>query len=514
MRFTRTAIIALVCLAAAIQQAIAVDTPPAVASTSTRASSKAVIVGLDGEIDDFNERTLFQRFDEARRLGADTIILQLNTYGGLVTAGLDISRFLKRQNDLHIICFVDDKAIYAGAMIALACDEIVMQPGSMLGDCAPISLSPTGTGMETMGAAERAKAESPILADFDDSARRNGYDPLLVQSMVSVGRIVHWIQNDAGERRFVDQATYDKLIHEGWKAVPDVADPVDGPETLLTVSADTALKLGLAKAIEASPESLAASRGLTILDTFTSSAGEAIISLLSSAAVRGILTTIFLFTLYTSFSHPGHGMPEVICVTTLGLLVGVPLLTGYAQWWEILAIIIGVFLIALEIFVVPGLGFVGISGMMLLLLGLTMTWVGKEPWPGIMPHLQGTWSALRQAIVIVVAGMFCSMLLWFWLQRYLPKLPYFNRLILTTISGSIAGMQSATDSTKTVWPPPGSRGRAITDLRPGGSAAFHDSAINNTRIIDVISDSGFVAAGADVAVREVRGNHVVVRALT
>src|SRR5450432_1031779 len=140
-------------------------------------SSKAVVIVLKGEIDEYNKSTLFKRFDEARRLGADTIILQTNTYGGLVTSGLDISRFLKQQNDLHVICFIDEKAISAGAMIALACDEIVMQPGALLGDCAPITISESG--LQTMGAAERAKMESPILEDFSDSAARNGYDPLL-----------------------------------------------------------------------------------------------------------------------------------------------------------------------------------------------------------------------------------------------------------------------------------------------------------------------------------------------
>src|SRR5438128_228306 len=92
----KCAIILLACLAGALQQAVAVAAPATIETSATRATSKAVVVGLDGEIDDFNKRTLFRRFDEARALGADTIILQLNTYGGLVTSGLDISRFLKR----------------------------------------------------------------------------------------------------------------------------------------------------------------------------------------------------------------------------------------------------------------------------------------------------------------------------------------------------------------------------------------------------------------------------------
>lgn len=488
------------------------STAPAT-TTASRISSKAVIVALRGEIDDYNKKALIKRFAEARRLGADTLIIQINTYGGLVTSGLEISQFIKLQNDLHTIAYVDEKAISAGAMIAIACDEIVMQPGSRLGDCAPIVMSETG--LQTLGPAERAKAESPILQDFYDSAVRNGYDPLLVQSMVSVGRTVRWIESTTGERKFIDEKEFTKYSEQGWKPVPGVRDPIDAENELLTVGPDVALKLGLAKAIEPSPQSLSAARGLTILATFEPSAGEMLIKFLGSGTIRALLTTIFLFALYTSFSHPGHGMPEVLAVTTLSLLVGVPLLTGYAQWWEIIAIVIGLVLIALEIFVIPGFGVTGITGIILVLFGLTMTWVGSEPVsiPGVLPRLSGTWTALQQGLLIVVGGMICSLLLWFWLQRYLPSLPYFNKLILTTTTGALdmRGAGNDTSGSAATWPAIGSRGRATTDLRPGGSAAFHDPSINDSQMTDVVSDSGFVRAGSEVVVREVHGNRVVVR---
>ncbi|HEY1629251.1 MAG TPA: hypothetical protein VGF52_05295 [Tepidisphaeraceae bacterium] len=464
-----------------------------------------MIIQLKGEIDDYNRDSLMRRFAEARQLGADTIILQLNTYGGLVTAGLDISSFLKRQNDLHVIAFVDEKAISAGAMIALSCNEIVMEPGSKLGDCAPITVSETG--LQTMGAAERAKMESPILEDFSESAERNGYDPLLVRSMVSYPIVVHWVENSDGQKKFVDEPTYQKLIQAGWKPVADVPDPVDAADTLLTVGNNLALKLGLSKATEASPQALAASRNLQIVATLSPPAGETVIQLLSSAAVRGILTTIFLFALYTSFSHPGHGAAEALAISTLALLLGVPLLTGYAQWWEILAIIAGIMLLAFEILVFPGHLVSAVAGIILIVVGLTMTFVGREPpgLPGIFPQLNGTWLAMEHGLFIVVVGMICSLLLWMWLQRYLPHLPYFNRLILTNTGGKFSG------NVNDLWPAIGSVGKATTDLRPGGSAQFPDPAVGEPRIANVISESGFVDAGADVIVREVQGNRVIVR---
>jgi membrane-bound serine protease (ClpP class) len=483
----------------------------------TTPPSQAAVILLGGTIDNFSSEALVRRFKQAREIGAGTVILKIDTYGGLVTAGLDISRFIKREQDLHVIALVDEKAISAGAMIALACDEIVMSPGALLGDCAPIAMSTTG-GLEPMPEAERAKAESPILEDFYDSALRNGYDPLLTQAMVSVGRVVHWMQNEDGERRFVDAKGYEALMAEGgWKPVETARDPIDAGDTLLTVSTDLAQKLGLARGVAHSPEDLANQRGMSIIATLEPGRAEAIVGFLSSMTVRAVLTTIFMLALYMAFSHPGHGLPEVAAVMSLGMLVGVPLLTGYAQWWEILAILVGLLLLAVEIFVIPGFGVTGISGIVLILFGLVMTFVGDEPVgvPGVLPSLAGTWTALRQGLIVVVSGLACSLLLWLWLQRYLPKLPYVNRLILTSTSGNVnvadSDLRGAVELV--AWPAVGAVGTAITDLKPGGAAEFRDDAINDTRITDVVSDSGFVVAGQKVIVREVKGSRVVVRAV-
>src|SRR5215213_7895632 len=169
-----------------------------------------VVITVDGQIDDYARGLLFRRFEKARALNADVVILRIDTYGGMVTSALDMSRFLKRQNDLHVIAFVHDKAISAGAMIALACDELVMSPDATIGLAAPIAISPLGR-VEGMGAAERAKAESPLLADFYDSAVRNHHDPLLAEAMVAVGRVVYWLEGPGGERQFVAQQGFDRL---------------------------------------------------------------------------------------------------------------------------------------------------------------------------------------------------------------------------------------------------------------------------------------------------------------
>jgi membrane-bound serine protease (ClpP class) len=488
-------------------QATTVESSPATAPATAPANATTVIIRLQGEIDDFNRDALFRRFKEARRLGAKTVILDVNTYGGLVTAGLEISRFLKQQDDVHVVAFIGEKAISAGAMIALAADEIVMAPSAMIGDSAPISVG-SGGGMVPMGDAERAKAESPILEDFYESAVKNGYDPQLAQAMVQVGRTVHWVENTDGKRRFVNAEQYKQLTGDGWKPVEGVRDPIDAGNTLLTVTTDLAVKLGLARGTAPSAEALASERGLTIAATLVPTGGERLIGWLDNGIVRFVLMLVFMQSLYAALHAPGHGFPEVLALSSLGILVGIPMLTGYAQWWEVLAIILGLVLIALELFVIPGFGVTGISGIALFLFGLTMTFVGSEPsgLPGILPSMNGTWDALRQALFIVTGGMACSLMLWFWLNRFLPKMPYFNKLILSGVAGG-ATMTSSVGAPDDVGPAVGDAALALTDLRPSGSARLETTG----GVTAVISDSGFVKAGARLVVREVSGNRIVVR---
>lgn len=494
---------------------LARSTKPATTTPSSAAPTPTVVIQLSGTVDDFNRDALKKRFADARELGATTVILDVDTYGGAVSSALDISRFIKQQKDLRTIAFVGEKAISAGIMIAMSADELVMAPGAMIGDSAPIAVHPRG-GLQPLPAAERAKLESPILADFYDSALRNGYDPLLAEAMVSVGKSVYWVQGPTGERKFVDAMAYEKLKTENWTDVPGVPVPVDSTETLLTVGTDLAAKLGLAKSVHNSIDDLAASRNLKVMATLEPLLSERVVLLLGSDIFRGLLLTGFSLALYAALHTPGHGAPEAIALTCLGALVGVPILTGYAQWWEIVAILLGLALVATEIFVIPGFGVSGISGILLVVCGLLLTFVPLEPGRGpvSLPSMPATWAAVQSGLTVIVVALVASIGLSFWMRKYLPQMPIFRRLILTEVAGGAGVMGTnptlGNDEAAT-WPPVGATGRASTDLLPGGSAKFMDDAVGAERSANVVSDSGFIAAGAMVVVREVGGNRVVVR---
>jgi membrane-bound serine protease (ClpP class) len=482
-------------------------------------SGPAAVIVLHGDINDFSHRVLVQRFQEARDAGAGTVILDIDTNGGLVTSALEMSRFLKRQTDIHTIAYIGNKAYSAGALIAVACDEIVMGPSAVMGDSAPIAIGPTG--IQPLPPAERGKAESPIITDFRDSARQNGYDEELLVAMVSVGRTVYWVQNvnNPDERRFVNEAVYKELIEGGqWKPVeePGVPNPVDGPDTLLTVHTEQALALGLASAMHETWEDLTTARELSVIAVYVPGWGERLVGLLDSPGLRALLLSMFLVFLYASIHTPGQGFPEVLAAISFSILVGVPLLTGHAQWWEIVVILLGIAMLALEVFVIPGFGITGLAGIIMILGGLLMTFVGPEPgrFPLAPPRLPVTWQMFQEALLTVVAGLAGSLLLFWWLRRYLPRLPYANRLILTTVVGgsdaAMVGSLTNIDPMST-GPAVGAVGKALTDLRPGGSARFVDSA-GGEHVVSVVSDSGFIAEQTPIVVREVAGSHIVVRA--
>ncbi len=479
---------------------------------------KAAVVELHERIDDSARRSFVGRFGQALDSGAKVIVVDLDTYGGLVTSALEISQFIKQQTGVHTIAYVNTKAYSAGAMIALACDEVVMNPTAAIGDCAPIMYTPEGT-LQTLGEDERAKAVSPIIADFLDSARRNGHDSTLVLAMVSAKKVVKWVENPStGQRRFVDEKQAGELLAGGqWKIVAEagVPDPLDGPDTLLTLNTDLAIKTGLAKKAYADMHSLEKDRGLSIAKVYAREAWEPVLEFFGLSAVRAVLIAIFLTCLYISLHAPGHGMAEVIATLALSLAVGVPLLTGYAQWWEILMILVGLVLVALEVFVIPGFGVAGVLGLILTLVGLLLTFVAPEPGrsPLALPTLPGTWRSVQTGLMAIVGAMVASMVISAFLRRYLPSMPMFRKLVLNTAVGetetAMAGSISRIDPSEQL-PAIGARGVAVTELKPGGTVQFQDSA-GAVHAVSVVSESGYVARGSGVVVRKIDGPTILVR---
>lgn len=226
--------IALVCAAVCTStvRAQSSDAPASGASVSvpaSRAAKAPYAITIHGPIDEWTVVSVQRRIEIAERSGADAIIIELDTPGGELQAMLLISSSIKRSK-LRTIAWVNQKALSAGAVIALACGQIVVAEGGVLGDALPIQISML-EGFKEIPDAEREKFLGPVISDLVDSARRNAHDEVLVQGFVRRGVELWLIENPAtGERHFVTAAEYEAAVGEaptrGTPHIPAVTGPV------------------------------------------------------------------------------------------------------------------------------------------------------------------------------------------------------------------------------------------------------------------------------------------------
>lgn len=228
-RAARLAILSmlLLCLAAVevglAQDAVPTETRPApVASVpASRQAQEVVVLPIRTAIDRFTMKSLEQRMQRAENGGARALVIELDTPGGEVGAVLEISDLLKKSQIPTIVAWVNTTAYSGGAIIAMACDEIVTNDPGTLGDALPINVSMI-MGLQPLPPEERQKILAPLLVDLVDSARRNGQDEKLMQGFVSLGVELWLIERTqpgpegqpVGERLFIDKAEYRMLFGE------------------------------------------------------------------------------------------------------------------------------------------------------------------------------------------------------------------------------------------------------------------------------------------------------------
>ncbi len=495
-----------------------------ISADQPRAARQIAVVPIEGVINDVLARSIERRVAEARAAGATTIVFQLNTPGGLVTSALSISRSIKSlPKEIHTVAWVKNEALSAGALISVACREIVMSSASTIGDCAPIMISPVG-GLEELGDAERAKAESPVLQDFRDSAARNGYDALLCRAMVSVGEEVWWIERiNGGERRFVDTAEKKRLIdavEEGqraWRLATSYLDPVSGAECtliqpidnatqLVTLSQSEAVAFGLASAIVSDEAGLREHiLPQASVVRYEISAWEHFALWLNSPLVRGIVFVIMIVGAYIEFQSPGLLIPGGVALLALGVFLGAPYAAGLADIWTIILLVLGVVLLAVEIFILPGFGVAGIAGIVLILGSLLGTFIPREPGAPLfsVPNMQATWDALKTGILVLSTSLIASSVGIVLLARYLPQLAVSRGLISSNpnepttppvVSSELVGLE-------------GDVGVVVAPLRPGGLARF------GAHVIEVHSQGDYIDNGTRVQVLRREGMTVYVRSM-
>lgn len=500
-------------------------------SVADASKGVAAILPLRDEITDITRDSLRRRIEQAKAAGATTIILDMNTPGGLVTSSIEIADLLRNLQGIRTVAWINTTAHSGGALVACACDEIVMARSSRIGDSQVIMGGPTGA--EAVPKELEAKAYTPVIHDFRTSARRNGYSLVLAEAFVVPQREVWWLENiKTGEREFVFKDEKERRIPAStasaanaspadtpqpeWRLVKsyydpllekevDARQPVDTDEELLQMSPSEAIAYGFAKGVVSSEPELIERYHFSNVIRLSPLWSENLALWLTSMYVRGFLLLVLMLSAYVEFHTPGVGLAGLTALIALVLFVGAPYMAGLANVWEIVLIVLGIGLLALELFVIPGFGVVGVAGIGFLLVGLIATFVPEEPgrsFPLLTPSLPATVEAIKVAIVTIVAAMTASVAGMVILSRFLPRMPLLNRLVPANptpsevhVDDPYLGAARVSDLGTTEGP-----------LRPAGKARF------GPLVVDVVTQGEYVESQVPVEVIERRGNRVVVRA--
>jgi len=497
------------------------------------AANVVYILPIHGEINDLTLRFLERGIEEAREQGAQTVVFDVDTPGGLVTSAIDIAQLLKNLHDIRTVAWVNPEAISAGSLISLAANDIVISPRAKIGDCAAIMVGPQG--MQSLGETERAKIDSYILAEFRDSAQANDYPLALCEAMVTLGPAIYRIQNRQTEETlyvYEDELPQYDINEEDLNRfnVDDRAADDDEPEnaeedadepgdwridklvlkerSLLTMLTDEAIEYGFADRVVADENDLLAyleSPDARII-RHEQNWSEAMVAWLTSPFIRGILTIVLLMGLYSEMQSPGLGLAGGVALLAAAVLLGAPYLTGLADAWEIVVIMIGFALLLVEIFFIPGFGIAGIGGLVLMFFGLLLTFVPEDPDPGFLPNIPQTWTALGEGLLALILAGLCATVGMVLLTRYFGSIPLFNRLILAgdtheLTGGASAGVGTGMDVADLSV---GDVGHTLSELRPIGRAEF------GSAVYDVTTSGAWIDTNTRVRVVELTGSRIVV----
>ncbi|HUF47851.1 MAG TPA: NfeD family protein [Vicinamibacterales bacterium] len=411
------------------------------------------VLTIDGVVDLGLAPYVARTLREAKAAGADAVVLEINTFGGRVDAAVAIRDHLL-SSPVRTIGFVNQRAISAGALIALACDTLVMARGGTIGAAAPV----LGGAGESLPADE--KTVSYLRKEFRATADARGRPPQLAEAMVDADVAV------AG------------IIDEG---------------KLLTMTATEALEYKVANRIADTLDAALEAAGLPGATTLRieETWAESVVRFLTHPVVSSLLMTVGLLGILIEIRTPGFGVPGAIGLMALGLFFWGHWIVQLAGWEELLLLIVGIALVAAEVLVIPGTSVAGVAGVVALVAGLAMVLVGAGATGPVVMRALG-----RVALSILIAMVGTLVLL-----RLLPQLPFGRRLILDTGMTSGLGWVSTPESDHH-WL--GRTGVASSPLRPAGIAT-----IDGARV-DVVSDGAFIEAGAAVAVTRVDGNRIVV----
>ena len=318
---------------------------------------KGVIIEVTGVILPMLQKYIERKLEQAQQLGADLVILQIDSPGGELDATLKIADQLRDLRWAHTVAYIPDEALSGAAIISLGCDEIVMGPQARLGDAGPIFLGP-----DQLFHHAPEKLRSDLARRVRDLASAKGRPPALAEAMVDMNLIVYRVTNQqTGKVTFMSQHEIDSSENPNvWEKGPPVLESREG--SFLEVNGDRAVELQLANATIANKGALEQrfrpAQGPLI--ELRDNALDTAVDILNIPLVTGLLFVIGAIALWVELSAPGIGLGGLISGLCFTLFFWSRFLGGTAGWLEVILVLAGTAFLAVELFILPGFGIAGI----------------------------------------------------------------------------------------------------------------------------------------------------------
>jgi len=423
--------------------------------------------------------------EDAKAAKARAVIFEIDTFGGRVDAAIQISKSIGELSPIPVVAYVTDRAWSAGALIALACQNIIMAPGSSIG-----SAEPRVGGMRQEPTDE--KTVSALRAEFKALAEKNNHPQNLAQAMVDKDIELKKVRiRDKTYILTTDEIEEKKAQFRAHEI--KIVGTVIKKDKLLNLTAGEAEELKLVSAVLPDRTTLLDYFELSDYKIVESSPNwsEVLVRFLTHPVISSILLTLGFLGMIFELRMPGFGVSGVIGLICLVLFFWGHYLVGLANWVEIALFCLGVVLLLLEILVIPGFGLAGISGIILIVASIFLGLI-KHPFQIPKNELIGAFNVTAYAII----ATFLVILLSF---KFIPQTAIWKRFVLTGSEMKEQGFRvSALEGYL------GKEGKALTILRPAGRALFGEE------ILDVVTEGDFIEKDRAIKVIKVEGNRIVV----
>ena len=459
--------------------------------------SKPVLIEFHGEIDDFLTKFFNRAMDKAEAAGADLILLEVDSPGGLKIESLQMARRL-RDCKAYTVVIVENEAISGGSLVSLGCDEIQINPEAKFGDSGEIGFDAEQWAWRLI----EPKIESYLSRDARDLAESKGRNRDLAEAMVDSDHLVYSKMDDDGKLELIGVESDEELKPDPpWKLVPETKKG-----RFLTVSGQRAVELELAQGHASSRQDIAEELDIDLasVTVYRPTMTDYSIQFLNNPIVAGLIILVGLIALWVELSAPGLGVGGLIAGLCALLFFWSHFLGGTAGWLEVTLFVAGVGFVAAELFVIPGFGVAGITGLILMFTSIILA--SQE---FVVPATALDWNQFFTSILVTTVVGVCFLIAAFFITRSLGSIPVFKGIILDSDVGrEVAETELSSDKAESS---PTHAGVSIGDwgvadslLRPAGRVKI------NGRVVDVVSDGSFVDQGTSIRVIKISGNVITV----